>query len=118
MTKLSRAASTTGLVTCRNELISRIRSIWVRSRFSRRKFPPVIRMMAGTASSAHGCGRPALLQQLADLGRTQWAKLMHESNSRVELRITRQPLLQSGNADQNQPNLPLVENRPDLWTGL
>lgn len=40
---------------------------------------------------------------------------MHEPNSRIELRITRQPLLQSGYADQNQPKLPLVEDRPDLF---
>jgi hypothetical protein len=46
ITRLSRAASTTALVTSLRALISRIRSIWARSRFSSRKFPPVIRMMA------------------------------------------------------------------------
>ena len=50
MTKDSRAVSTTSLVTVVIWLISRMRSIWVTSLLVRRKLPPVIRVMAATAS--------------------------------------------------------------------
>lgn len=49
MTRFSRAASTTSLVTDGRTLISRIRSTCVRSRFSSRKLPPVIRMIEAAA---------------------------------------------------------------------
>jgi hypothetical protein len=55
MTKLSRAASTTALLTSRSELISRIRSICVSRRFNNRKLPHVIRMIAATVSASNSC---------------------------------------------------------------
>ena len=59
MTRLSLAASTTALVTSRSSLISRIRSIRVSRRFSNRKLPPVIRIMAATGASQFRAQRPA-----------------------------------------------------------
>lgn len=53
MTKLSRAASTTALLTSRSELISRIRSSCVSRRFNNRKLPPVIRMIGVFAPVVH-----------------------------------------------------------------
>jgi hypothetical protein len=50
ITRLSRAASTTALVTSYSALTPIIRSIWVRRRVSSRKLPPVIRMIAATVS--------------------------------------------------------------------
>jgi hypothetical protein len=52
ITRLSRAASTTGSVTFSSLLISRTRPIWVSRRWSSRKFPPVMRMMAAMLSSS------------------------------------------------------------------
>jgi hypothetical protein len=49
MTRFSRALSTTSLVTNARALISRIRSTCVRSRFTNRKLPPVIRMIEAAA---------------------------------------------------------------------
>jgi site-specific recombinase XerD len=52
MTSLSRAASIAGTVTRSSSLISSMRPICVSSRWSRRKFPPVMRMMAAMLSSS------------------------------------------------------------------
>jgi hypothetical protein len=49
MTRLSRASSTTALVTRSRRLTSRMRSICVSKRSSRRKLPLVTRMMAAVA---------------------------------------------------------------------
>ena len=54
MARASRAPSTTALVTSSSALISRIRSIWLRSRFISRKLPPVMRIIAATVSGPNG----------------------------------------------------------------
>src|SRR5262249_21653177 len=54
MTRLSRAVSTTSCVTRVKALMSTTRAICVSRRWSKRKLPPVIRIMAAnTASSVH-----------------------------------------------------------------
>ena len=89
ITKLSRAASTTALVTFCRPLTSRIRSIYVSSRFSNRKLPPVIRMIAATVSGSDACrGRctPGGVQRCssswrisaAHKGRNSWTNPIRE----------------------------------------
>ncbi len=50
ITTLERAVSTTSLVTVRRSVLRRMRSIWVNSRRSSRKVPPIIPMIAASAS--------------------------------------------------------------------
>src|SRR5947209_8124178 len=50
MRSVSRAASTTSLVTLCKSLMRRMRSIWVNSRCTSLKLPPVIRAIAATAA--------------------------------------------------------------------
>ena len=103
ITRLSRAASTTALVTSSNVLISRIRWICVNRRLSSRKFPPVTRMMTATVSEAsvvrgqlHPHRHPVLLKQLADLWCSQRSELMDEADAGIELRIARETFLSPG----------------------
>ena len=60
MTRFSRAASTTSLVISPSSLIYKMRSIWVKRRWIRRKLPPVMRAIAAIVSvSVKSCGASA-----------------------------------------------------------
>jgi hypothetical protein len=85
----------------------RIRSICVSRRFSSRKFPPVIRMIAATVSVSSGCcGRQTQggTQCRSNNSRTSFAcqrsKLMNEADTREELRVTGQLFLKPWHPNQ------------------
>src|ERR1035441_8997514 len=116
MTRFSRAASTTSLVTVGRTLISRIRSTCVRSLFSNRKLPPVIRMIeaatiesiASPGSLTPG-GRPVTIQQLTNLARRQRTEFVNEADRKVQLRIASHALFDAGHTDQNHSNPALIK---------
>lgn len=86
MTRDSRAAVTTSLVTVLSWLISMMRWIWAISRVVSRKLPPVMRMMAAQAS------------RVVDSGLV----VVQESDAAVELRVAGQSAFDAGHADEDQ----------------
>jgi hypothetical protein len=117
MTRFSRAASTTSLVTDGRASISRIRSTCVRGRFSSWKLPPVIRMIEAAAKpyqSRQPEGRPLRassgFQQLPNLACRQRTEFKNEANAGVQPRIASKALFNAWHNDQNHSNPAPIEN--------
>src|SRR5262249_51377666 len=58
----------------------------------------------------HPGRHPLLPQQGSHLGGTQRTERVDEAHSRVELRVTRQPLLKTRQADEHDPKIALVKD--------
>jgi len=77
MTSDSRAVSTTSLVIVRSRLISSTRAIWLNSRCTNRKLPPVIRAIAASASaSVQSSG-----EKVSPTSCHLWARMKRSSSS-------------------------------------
>ena len=118
MTRLSRAAATISFVTAVKSLTFKMRSTWVSSRESKRKFPALNPNEAGDDLwREHFVGQrdtsryPALLKELGDLHFVERPKLMNESDPGVELWESSDPLLDARHADEHHTNPSFIEDR-------
>jgi hypothetical protein len=111
ITRLSRAASTTAAVTACSRLMPRMRSICESSRRSRRKLPPVMRMMAAIASwsdmSEAGGVRPIAgpcSRSSRRISSAQGAERVDEADAGIKLGIAGQAFFDARHSDQHQAN--------------
>jgi hypothetical protein len=122
MTRDSRAVSTTSRVTVLRWLISRIRVICAKRRWTSRKLPLVMRATAGDGFDVgevlRGEGEPELFpvvgEDESELVEAEGAVLVGEADAAVELRVAREATFETGHADQDQPDVVAVEEVAEL----
>ena len=62
--------------------------------------------------------RPSFFKQFLDLRRVEWTELMHEPDSRVELRKASDPLLNARHAYEHHAGCALVKDGPHLFEAV